>query len=208
MDRTAHHKEGQRKYGRLSSEWRSRRLINGRAIMWDILCSGYLLLLFSLTLTFRSQWKAQHSGPEFKLWSSGWVLEDGASQVSSWWLEGLRQWAVGLKGHSAFRNKWHFIFMKFMFLKVIKLSNNDISVKIEFLWFLVLTFNDILTQFQGEPGTYKTWVLVLALHSTVTRYPTDRLSGLDLSFPSSTNQRAAEEMTQDNGCPECAANGT
>ena len=59
--------------------------------------------------------------------------EPRASWVSSRWLEGPRQWGVDLKGHSAIGNKWHFMFMKFMFMKVVKLSNNDIPVKINFL---------------------------------------------------------------------------
>lgn len=36
---------------------------------------------------------------------------------------------------------------------------------------------------------------------------TNGLSGLDLGFLCSANQRTAEETTQDNRCPDRAANG-
>lgn len=48
-------------------------------------------------------------------------------------LEGSLAGGQDFRSQSTLINKWHFMFIKYTFIKGIKLSNNDISVKIIFL---------------------------------------------------------------------------
>lgn len=55
MAESSGHKEEAGQMRNLSSEWRLSDLTDGRAIVWDVLPSSYLFVLFLLTLKFKIQ---------------------------------------------------------------------------------------------------------------------------------------------------------